>query len=97
MSVRVDACSFVSVCLPDLAFFEQIDSLSSVRLVIPKDLLPVEARENTLKKVSEVLSRFAKDGLPQLDPEDDMKVLVDFSFAQVFSNQFDILSFVAFL
>ncbi|XP_027161319.1 DExH-box ATP-dependent RNA helicase DExH9 isoform X2 [Coffea eugenioides] len=52
----------------------QIDSLSSVRLVIPKDLLPVEARENTLKKVSEVLSRFAKDGLPQLDPEDDMKV-----------------------
>ncbi|KAL3515766.1 hypothetical protein ACH5RR_022668 [Cinchona calisaya] len=52
----------------------QIDSLSSVRLVIPKDLLPLEARENTLKKVSEVLSRFAKDGLPQLDPEDDIKV-----------------------
>ncbi|KAI5658159.1 hypothetical protein M9H77_26952 [Catharanthus roseus] len=52
----------------------QIDGLSSVRLVIPKDLLPLEARENTLKKVSEVLSRFAKDGLPLLDPEDDMKV-----------------------
>ncbi|XP_041998111.1 DExH-box ATP-dependent RNA helicase DExH9-like isoform X2 [Salvia splendens] len=33
----------------------QIDSLSSVRLIIPKDLLPLEARENTLKKVSEVL------------------------------------------
>lgn len=52
----------------------QIDALSSVRLVIPKDLLPLEARENTLKKVSEVLSRFAKDGMPPLDPEDDMKV-----------------------
>lgn len=52
----------------------QIDSLSSVRLIIPKDLLPLEARENTLKKVSEVLFRFAKGGIPPLDPEDDMKV-----------------------
>ncbi|KAJ9698970.1 hypothetical protein PVL29_007845 [Vitis rotundifolia] len=52
----------------------QIDSLSSVRLIISKDLLPLEARENTLKKVSEVLSRFAKEGIPLLDPEEDMKV-----------------------
>ncbi|KAL6990835.1 Exosome RNA helicase MTR4 [Sarracenia purpurea var. burkii] len=52
----------------------QIDSLSTVRLIIPKDLLPLEARENTLKKVSEVLSRFAKEGMPLLDPEEDMKV-----------------------
>ncbi|CAA0833585.1 RNA helicase- ATP-dependent- SK12/DOB1 protein [Striga hermonthica] len=52
----------------------QIDSLSSIRLVIPKDLLPLEARENTLKKVCEVLNRFAKEGMPRLDPEDDMKV-----------------------
>ncbi|XP_031394720.1 DExH-box ATP-dependent RNA helicase DExH9 [Punica granatum] len=52
----------------------QINSLSSVRLIIPKDLLPLEVRENTLKKVSEVLSRFAKQGLPLLDPEEDMKV-----------------------
>ncbi|GER54977.1 helicase [Striga asiatica] len=51
-----------------------IDSLSSIRLVIPKDLLPLEARENTLKKVCEVLNRFAKEGMPRLDPEDDMKV-----------------------
>lgn len=52
----------------------QIDSFSSVRLLIPKDLLPLESRENTLKKVSEVLSRFAKEGMPLLDPEEDMKV-----------------------
>ncbi|KAL6501313.1 Exosome RNA helicase MTR4 [Orobanche hederae] len=52
----------------------QIDSLSSIRLVIPKDLLPLETRENTLKKVCEVLNRFAKEGMPSLDPEDDMKV-----------------------
>lgn len=52
----------------------QIDSLSSIRVIIPKDLLPKEVRENTLKKVSEVLSRFAKEGIPLLDPEDDMKV-----------------------
>ncbi|KAF7127932.1 hypothetical protein RHSIM_Rhsim11G0118200 [Rhododendron simsii] len=51
-----------------------IDSFSSVRLLIPKDLLPLESRENTLKKVSEVLSRFAKEGVPLLDPEEDMKV-----------------------
>ncbi|KAM7478206.1 hypothetical protein LguiA_026419 [Lonicera macranthoides] len=52
----------------------QIDSLSSVRLVIAKDLLPLEARENTIKKVSEVLSRFSKEGMPLLDPEEDMKI-----------------------
>ncbi|XP_058070459.1 DExH-box ATP-dependent RNA helicase DExH9 [Magnolia sinica] len=60
----------VVVSLP----ISQIDSLSSVRLIIAKDLLPLEARENTLKKVSEVLHRFAKEGMPLLDPEDDMKV-----------------------
>lgn len=52
----------------------EIDSLSSIRLFIPKDLLPMEARENTLKKVLEVLSRFSKDGIPRLDPEEDMKI-----------------------
>lgn len=52
----------------------QIDCLSSIRIIIPKDLLPVKARENTLKKVSEVLNRFVKEGTPLLDPEDDMKV-----------------------
>lgn len=46
-----------------------------MRLVIAKDLLPLEARENTLKKVSEVISRFSKEGMPLLDPEEDMKVL----------------------
>ncbi|KAH9619824.1 hypothetical protein KSS87_018843, partial [Heliosperma pusillum] len=49
-------------------------SLSSIRIIISKDLLPPEARENTLKKVSEVLSRFSKEGVPLLDPEEDMKV-----------------------
>nr|GMC81398.1 DExH-box ATP-dependent RNA helicase DExH9 [Ipomoea batatas] len=53
----------------------KIDSLSSVRLKIPKDLIPLEARAHTLKKVSEVLSRYAKEGgMPLLHPEDDMKV-----------------------
>lgn len=42
--------------------------------MIPKDLLPSEVRENTLKKVSEVLNRFLKEGMPLLHPEDDMKV-----------------------
>ncbi|KAH9318432.1 hypothetical protein KI387_020201, partial [Taxus chinensis] len=51
----------------------QIDSLSAIRVYISKDLLPVEARENTLKKIEEVLKRFP-DGVPLLDPEDDMQV-----------------------
>lgn len=57
-----------------LFLYIQIDNLSSVRLIIAKDLLPLENRENTLKKVSEVLSRFSKQGMPLLDPEEDMKV-----------------------
>ncbi|RLN36055.1 hypothetical protein C2845_PM03G04490 [Panicum miliaceum] len=51
----------------------KIDGQSSIGIYVPKDLLPVEARENTLRKV-EVLSRFAKDGIPLLDPAEDSKV-----------------------
>lgn len=49
-------------------------------MVIPKDLLPLETRENTLKKVSEVISRFAEKGVPLLDPEEDLKVLLQIQF-----------------
>lgn len=52
----------------------QVNAISSLRLYIPKDLLPLEARENTLKKVMETLSRFSEKGLPLLDPEEDMKI-----------------------
>lgn len=52
----------------------QIYNLSSIRVIMSKDLLPLEARNNTLKKVSEVLSRFSMEGVPLLDPEEDMKV-----------------------
>lgn len=54
----------------------QISSLSSIRVVMPKDLLPLEARENTLKKVSEILARFGEKGVPLLDPEDEMHVML---------------------
>ena len=50
----------------------QINILSSARLYMSKDLLPLEVRENTLKQVSEFLSR-KPSGLP-LDPEGDMNV-----------------------
>lgn len=43
-------------------------------MVIPKDLLSLQARENTLKRVLETLSRFGIDKIPLLDPEEDMKV-----------------------
>ncbi|KAF5734786.1 putative helicase [Tripterygium wilfordii] len=50
----------------------QIKGLSSARLYMAKDLLPLETRENTLKQLAEFLARNA-DGLP-LDPEGDMKI-----------------------
>lgn len=71
-----------------IQFVQQVDSLSSIRLFIPKDLLPQEARENTLKKVSEVLSRFSKDGIPLLDPEEDMKVSWHYCNSSVFDLSF---------
>lgn len=43
-------------------------------MVIPNDLLSLQARENTLKRVLETLSRFDKEKIPMLDPEEDMKV-----------------------
>lgn len=61
--------------------------MSSVRLYVPKDILPYEARENTLKKVSEVLFRFPK-GVPLLDPEEDMKVY----YFEVFRNLYSFFS-----
>lgn len=50
-----------------------MDDLSSVRIYIPKDLRPLEARERAARAVAEVLRRFP-DGVPTLDPEDDMQV-----------------------
>ncbi|KAL5096107.1 hypothetical protein RYX36_000434 [Vicia faba] len=52
----------------------QINTITGLRLYMPKDLLPLEARENTLKKIIETLTRFKEKGLPHLDPEEDMKI-----------------------
>ncbi|KAG0478468.1 hypothetical protein HPP92_013187 [Vanilla planifolia] len=53
----------------------QIDNLSVIRVYMPKDLVPLEAREHMLKILSEVYSRFG-NGIPLLDPEEDMKELM---------------------
>ncbi|TBU58286.1 antiviral helicase [Dichomitus squalens] len=50
-----------------------VDSISRLRLFLPKDLRPVEQRNNTWKSVLEVQSRFP-DGIPLLDPVADMKI-----------------------
>ncbi|PQP94000.1 hypothetical protein Pyn_34789 [Prunus yedoensis var. nudiflora] len=52
----------------------QINTMSRLCMVIPNDLLPLQARENTLKRVLETLSRFDKEKIPMLDPEEDMKI-----------------------
>eukprot|EP00249_Psilotum_nudum_P015142 c25185_g1_i1 orf=109-2382(+) len=51
-----------------------VDNLSAIRVHIPKDLRPIEARELVLKRLVEVLHRFP-DGVQLLDPEDDMLVI----------------------
>ncbi|KAL5813687.1 hypothetical protein ACOSQ4_024328 [Xanthoceras sorbifolium] len=50
----------------------KIISLSSARLPMPKDLLPLQTRENMLKSTSEFLTRNSS-GLP-LDPETNMGI-----------------------
>ncbi|MCO5559779.1 hypothetical protein L7F22_013383 [Adiantum nelumboides] len=51
----------------------QIEHLSAIRVNVPKDLRSLEVRESTVSKVREILRRFP-EGLPMLDPEDDMQV-----------------------
>lgn len=51
----------------------QLDCLSAVRTVVPKDLVAIEARHRALKSLSDILKRFP-DGVQLLDPEEDMQV-----------------------
>lgn len=62
----------------------QVENLSIVRIYIPKDLRPIEARERCLKTVLEVLRRFP-EGPQLLDSEDDMKVSTFSAECHVFS------------
>uniref|UniRef100_A0A8C6MXI7 Exosome RNA helicase MTR4 n=1 Tax=Mus spicilegus TaxID=10103 RepID=A0A8C6MXI7_MUSSI len=50
-----------------------LSAISTVRLYIPKDLRPVDNRQSVLKSIQEVQRRFP-DGVPLLDPIDDMGI-----------------------
>ncbi|ELU06394.1 hypothetical protein CAPTEDRAFT_155216 [Capitella teleta] len=50
-----------------------ITHISAVRLYIPSDIRPLDKRTSVLKSVQEVKKRFP-DGLPQLDPIEDMGI-----------------------
>eukprot|EP00727_Mastigamoeba_balamuthi_P014523 m51a1_g9696 putative ATP-dependent RNA helicase (1034) ;mRNA; f:1368526-1372611 len=50
-----------------------IDGLSSVRVYMPHELRTAEARRSVSRSVAEVEKRFP-DGVPLLDPVDDMKI-----------------------
>jgi ATP-dependent RNA helicase DOB1 len=52
---------------------EQLDVLSSVRVYLPKDLHPREARDQCISSVGEVIKRFP-DGVPVLDATRDLKI-----------------------
>ena len=53
---------------------EDIAALSAVRVHLPKDLRPTEARAMCMRVVHEVQRRFGDAGPPLLDPEKDMKI-----------------------
>ncbi|EEF31007.1 helicase, putative [Ricinus communis] len=50
-----------------------ISALSKVRISVPSDLRPLEARQSILLAVQELGTRFP-DGLPKLNPVKDMKI-----------------------
>ncbi|KAH9919459.1 antiviral helicase [Epithele typhae] len=50
-----------------------VDSISNLRIFMPKDLRPLDARTTTFKTLQEVHARFP-DGVPLLDPVKDMKI-----------------------
>lgn len=53
-----------------------LQSISSIRLYLPKDLRPSDARHTVYKSLKEVQKRFP-DGLPMLDPIEDMNIKDD--------------------
>ncbi|XP_031551910.1 exosome RNA helicase MTR4-like [Actinia tenebrosa] len=53
-----------------------VKRISSVRLYIPKDLRSLDSRQSVGKSVQEVIKRFP-DGLPLLDPIEDMNIKED--------------------
>lgn len=50
-----------------------IKKISSLRIYIPKDLRSLESRMSVAKSLKEIHKRF-KDGIPLLDPIEDMKI-----------------------
>lgn len=53
-----------------------LQAISSIRLYLPKDLRPSDARHTVYKSLKEVHKRFP-DGLPLLDPIEDMNIKDD--------------------
>lgn len=51
-----------------------IKLLSSLRIPLPTDLRPAEARKGIGKKIDTVMQRFSATGLPLLDPLEDMNI-----------------------
>ncbi|OQS00492.1 DEAD/DEAH box RNA helicase [Thraustotheca clavata] len=62
--------SEMKICPVPLA---RIDTLSSLRVYIPKDLRPLDARMAVAKSLAEVMRRFPQ-GVPLLDPLEDMAI-----------------------
>ena len=51
-----------------------VDSIATVRLHLPKDLRNADERQSVLRSVQEVKRRFPPQGIPLLDPIEDMHI-----------------------
>ena len=69
-----------------------IEAISSVRVYIPDDLRPLEKRQSVGKTIKEVQKRFP-DGIPMLDPLEDMKI-EDSDFKKVIRVSFFLWKFL---
>jgi ATP-dependent RNA helicase DOB1 len=61
-----------------------VSEISQIRLYLPSDLRPLEARKSVAKSIEEVIRRFP-DGVPILDPIEDMKIK-DRNFVELVKN-----------
>ncbi|KZT03656.1 antiviral helicase [Laetiporus sulphureus 93-53] len=55
------------------ALLSTVESISRLRIYLPKDIRPLSARETALKSIQEIQRRFP-DGIPLLDPVTDMDI-----------------------
>eukprot|EP00823_Brevimastigomonas_motovehiculus_P002489 TRINITY_DN1514_c0_g1_i1.p1 TRINITY_DN1514_c0_g1~~TRINITY_DN1514_c0_g1_i1.p1 ORF type:complete len:630 (-),score=112.30 TRINITY_DN1514_c0_g1_i1:78-1967(-) len=74
-SSSASSCSCAWVVVP--VMLSCLSGISSIRMLVPQDLKKKSNRDTTGKQLIEVMRRFNSEGLPMLDPVQDMKIKDD--------------------